>query len=597
MAEKEENKQVNLFESSLETDFSKPKKLDTSALEEQIQKIQTPTSSNVYDKLAALYRQETQGRSLRETTDLQRALLPAAELYRQREEEANERFAELVEQIPTFDDSTLYGEKTGGVGFESEIMGASNEIRNDLRLLSRLNPADPRYSELAQKVRQKQNNIIKYNDLNQKLLDIRNSEIEPSEISNTYSAAEKEAYRQIRLGSTENIAFKNGKLIFTYTDKINNTTTEVDIDKLDINPFEGSYDTRSDDLEMQGMAADIGRSGKGTKDSFGRTKEYNALMAEFESFKDNTSSKNILGLILDGNTDKSSYRNINTVEFVNSLQGAGVSIQELQNSRDLSKVVDIDGVKQSIRKHFFDFYLNNLNNTISADKKQSETKLSTNIENILLTEEGRGFNNRDFAKGGFYDNISRTLDISIDNNNQTIFIPKEDIIADAAVAEQLNLDGNVFKKGQSYAFNSKKDLQVIEQQISKNIYRSGENIVNINISKAENYDGKIPGGSSFISKVTVEDGQAFLQPRRVGDKILANDLIQSTVMANLKIATVEDIERIIDDLRSIEMRNRNIESAPRYKEYTRILNSLKNKGYSVNMRSLKFYFEQLKNIV
>jgi len=597
MAEKEENKQVNLFESSLETDFSKPKKLDTSALEEQIQKISTPESSNVYDKLAALYRQETQGRSLRETTDLQRALLPAAELYRQREEEANERFAELVEQIPTFDDSTLYGEKTGGVGFESEIMGASNEIRNDLRLLSRLNPADPRYSELAQKVRQKQNNIIKYNDLNQKLLDIRNSEIEPSEISNTYSAAEKEAYRQIRLGSTENIAFKNGKLIFTYTDKINNTTTEVDIDKLDINPFEGSYDTRSDDLEMQGMAADIGRSGKGTKDSFGRTKEYNALMAEFESFKDNTSSKNILGLILDGNTDKSSYRNINTVEFVNSLQGAGVSIQELQNSRDLSKVVDIDGVKQSIRKHFFDFYLNNLNNTISADKKQSETKLSTNIENILLTEEGRGFNNRDFAKGGFYDNISRTLDISIDNNNQTIFIPKEDIIADAAVAEQLNLDGNVFKKGQSYAFNSKKDLQVIEQQISKNIYRSGENIVNINISKAENYDGKIPGGSSFISKVTVEDGQAFLQPRRVGDKILANDLIQSTVMANLKIATVEDIERIIDDLRSIEMRNRNIESAPRYKEYTRILNSLKNKGYSVNMRSLKFYFEQLKNIV
>ena len=45
------------------------------------------------------------------------------------------------------------------------------------------------------------------------------------------------------------------------------------------------------------------------------------------------------------------------------------------------------------------------------------------------------------------------------------------------------------------------------------------------------------------------------------------------------------------------MRNRNIESAPRYKEYTRILNSLKNKGYSVGMRSLKFYFEQLKNIV
>ena len=242
MAEKEENKQVNLFESSLETDFSKPKTLDTSVLEEQIQKIQTPTSSNVYDKLAALYRQETQGRSLRETTDLQRVLLPAAELYRQREEEANERFAELVEQIPTFDDSTLYGEKTGGVGFESEIMGVSNEIRNDLRLLSRLNPADPRYSELAQKVRQKQNNIIKYNDLNQKLLDIRNSEIDPSEISNVYSQAEKQAYRDILLGKSENISFKNGTLTYTYKNPDDESAEPiiVDLEKLDINPFEVS---------------------------------------------------------------------------------------------------------------------------------------------------------------------------------------------------------------------------------------------------------------------------------------------------------------------------------------------------------------------
>ena len=137
MAENEENKQVNLFESSLETGFSKPKTLDTSALEEQIQKISTPTSSNVYDKLAALYRQETQGKSLRETTDLQRVFLPAIDLYQTRVQEADERFQELQDQIPTFDDSVVYGEKTGGVGFESQIMGISNELRSDLRLLSR----------------------------------------------------------------------------------------------------------------------------------------------------------------------------------------------------------------------------------------------------------------------------------------------------------------------------------------------------------------------------------------------------------------------------------------------------------------------------
>ena len=311
MAEKEENKQVNLFESSLETDFSKPKTLDTSVLEEQIQKIQTPTSSNVYDKLAALYRQETQGRSLRETTDLQRVLLPAAELYRQREEEANERFAELVEQIPTFDDSTLYGEKTGGVGFESEIMGVSNEIRNDLRLLSRLNPADPRYSELAQKVRQKQNNIIKYNDLNQKLLDIRNSEIDPSEISNVYSQAEKQAYRDILLGKSENISFKNGTLTYTYKNPDDESAEPiiVDLEKLDINPFEVSDDVRSAELEIRTAAEEfkgeiLDANGNLTLDY---SKKIGMLLASFKR----TPSKQIKGLILDGNVLPGSNQYIN----------------------------------------------------------------------------------------------------------------------------------------------------------------------------------------------------------------------------------------------------------------------------------------------
>ena len=516
MAEKEENKQVNLFESSLETDFSKPKTLDTSGLEEQIQKIQTPIGRNVYDKLAALYRQETQGRSLRETTDLQRALLPAAELYRQREEEANERFAELVEQIPTFDDSTLYGEKTGGVGFESEITGVSNEIRNDLRLLSRLNPADPRYNELARKVRQKQNNIIKYNDLNQKLLDIRNSEIEPSEISNTYSAAEKEAYRQIRLGSTENIAFKNGKLIFTYTD--GNTTTEVDIDKLDINPFEGSYDTRSDDLEIQKGAVDMARNNINIKDSFGFTDEYSTLMGKFESFKGNTSNKNILGLILDGNTKNSSYRNINTVEFVNSLDDAGISIQELQTSKDLSKVVEINGVKQSIRKHFFDFYLNNLNNTISTSKKQDQLRKvdQKDIKNILRRTI-EGFDNQ------YYNSVNRYFDFDVNDNNELVFIPKDNFKVSNDLSINLGLKGNNLNQGEAYNMPTSKDIfdALYNNVISSNVLQ-GKDPIQYKNNQSFVLDplGPMPGRQRINSEIFLS-----IVEEALGKKLTTEDIV------------------------------------------------------------------------
>ena len=414
MAEKEENKQVNLFESSLETDFSKPKTLDTSGLEEQIQKISTPTSSNVYDKLAALYRQETQGRSLRETTDLQRALLPAAELYRQREEEANERFAELVEQIPTFDDSTLYGEKTGGVGFESEIMGVSNEIRNDLRLLSRLNPADPRYNELAQKVRQKQNNIIKYNDLNQKLLDIRNSEIDPSEISNVYSQAEKQAYRDILLGKSENISFKNGTLTYTYKNPDDESAEPiiVDLEKLDINPFEVSDDVRSAELEIRTAAEEfkgeiLDANGNLTLDY---SKKIGMLLTGFKR----TPSKQIKGLILDGNIlpGTNQYINVNTQAFIKLLNDNGFTFEELQKSERLNEKVTINGVEKTVKQHFFDYYEGYINQTAKAASQKSKVipPFSTTDDSAVIRPELKqaGYDEEVLAESVAFGNIKIT---------------------------------------------------------------------------------------------------------------------------------------------------------------------------------------------
>lgn len=566
MAEKEENKQVNLFESSLETDFSKPKTLDTSSLEKQIQKISTPTSSNVYDKLAALYRQETQGRSLRETTDLQRALLPAAELYRQREEEANERFAELVEQIPTFDDSTLYGEKTGGVGFESEIMGASNEIRNDLRLLSRLNPADPRYNELAQKVRQKQNNIIKYNDLNQKLLDIRNSEIDPSEISNVYNQAEKQAYRDILLGKSENISFKNGTLTYTYKNPDDESAEPiiVDLEKLDINPFEVSDDVRSVELEIRTAAEEF--NGEMLDANGNPTLDYSKKIGmRLRSFK-RTSGKQIKGLILDGNVlpGSNQYININTQPFIKILDDNGFTFEQLQKSEMLSEKVEINGVEKTVKQHFFDYYESYINQTVTKKQDNLQKLEDTEIKKILRNTAG--FNS------DFYKNVSRYFNFDVNQNTKDIvFIPKEDLQITEDAKTAFGLKENMLKKDESYTlpgiFNKEEFTKLFNE-----------------ILKGQTLTGKDPIVFKGGTPVNLKE-----QPGPGRQEINAIDFIKILNNAGFKINTSEDVVRLKKILTQERLDDFNT---------ARIMSTaLKQAGYNINYGSVSEYFEKLEESI
>ena len=548
MAEKEENKQVNLFESSLETDFSKPKTLDTSGLEKQIQKIQTPASSNVYDKLAALYRQETQGRSLRETTDLQRALLPAAELYRQREEEANERFAELVEQIPTFDDSTLYGEKTGGVGFEDQITGVSNEIRNDMRLLSRLNPNDPRYNELSKKIRQKQNKIISFNEVNQKLLDIRNMELDPSRISNGYSDAVRKAYQAIALGETDNIGF-NEKGILVYTDPTTNEA--VDLTTLDANPTAPSDAAREVDASIRGSAIEFADGGGRVYNDDGSfTVEYNnSLRYELEKITRLKNSE-VKSLIFDGATsDDDLYGGVNTKEFIATIISENPELfKDIQEGQEMNTLRNIKisstdgkikykGKETTLRKAFEVYYKDKIHGIVSSIDKSTKRKIVNKNDNVVRNTllKQKNFNPDDFRSGGFYSKITKYVDLAINDQLETVYIPKEDIPLTPEFAQSIGLQDNVLKQGESYYFGDKSVLQLIDQQIQSNLVRSGSDVFSIDMKKADKFTLKGVGGSY------VENNKVMVKLRRIGPAIDANDFIKAVRDAGFEIKSSADL--------------------------------------------------------
>jgi len=579
MAENEENKQVNLFESSLETGFSKPKTLDTSALEEQIQKVSTPTSSNVYDKLAALYRQETQGRSLRETTDLQRVFLPAIDLYQTRVQEADERFQELQDQIPTFDDSVVYGEKTeNGVGFEDQITGVSNEIRNDMRLLSRLNPNDPRYNELSKKIRQKQNKIISFNEVNQKLLDIRNMELDPSRISNGYSDAVRKAYQAIALGETDNIGF-NEKGILVYTDP--NTNEVVDLTTLDANPTAPSDAAREVDANIRSKTIEFAdKGGKVFNDDGSFTLEYNnTLKYELEKITRLKNSE-IKSLIFDGATsDDDLYGGINTREFISTIISENPELfkdaeegQEMNTLRNI-KISSTDGKikykgkETTLRKAFEVYYKDKIHAIVSSVDKSTKRKIVNKNDNVVRNTllKQKNFTPDDFRSGGFYSKITKYVDLAINDQLETVYIPKEDIPLTPEFAQSIGLQDNVLKQGESYYFGDKSVLQLVDQQIQSNLVRSGSDVFNINMEKAKNFNirGKELSGKSYI-----ENNKVMIKLRNSA-AIDANNFIKAVRDAGFEITSNADLLMLSQfntdtQTADLERFNKIVEAAKKY---------------------------------
>ena len=74
---------------------------------------------------------------------------PTINLIQEREAAAQARFTLLKDKMPEFDDSTIFGAQSGNeMPIADEVKNISTSVKEDLRMLSRLNPADERYDEI-----------------------------------------------------------------------------------------------------------------------------------------------------------------------------------------------------------------------------------------------------------------------------------------------------------------------------------------------------------------------------------------------------------------------------------------------------------------
>tara|TARA_R100000654_G_scaffold12912_4_gene28099 strand:+ start:4120 stop:6597 length:2478 start_codon:yes stop_codon:yes gene_type:complete len=192
------------------------KKVDNKAINEYINKLETPTGQDVYSKQAAMFRAEGEGALLRTQKNLANLFLPTLDLIKKREAAAMARFTLLKNRMPEFDDTTIFGDQSDNpMPIADEIKNISTNTREDLRQLSRLNPMDERYDEIKKRVEKNQKVLVEFDAVNQKLLEIRNSGTDESQWSRGMDATTANMWRDIYTSNGKNIKIVGDKLVWT----------------------------------------------------------------------------------------------------------------------------------------------------------------------------------------------------------------------------------------------------------------------------------------------------------------------------------------------------------------------------------------------
>jgi hypothetical protein len=197
------------------------KAVDTKAIDEQIAALEKPASGSVYDKLAARYRSQGEGAVLRTQKNLTNLFGPTVNLIQEREAAAQARFTLLKDKLPEFDDTKIFGMQSGNeMPIVAEIESISKTTKEDMRMLSRLNPNDERYDEIKKRVEKNQDAIVAFDEINKKLLEIRNSQDgreDDSQWSRGMDSTTRQMWEDIYASKGENIKIQDGKLVWTDT--------------------------------------------------------------------------------------------------------------------------------------------------------------------------------------------------------------------------------------------------------------------------------------------------------------------------------------------------------------------------------------------
>ncbi len=194
------------------------KPINNKAIDDYLSKIEKPTGGSVYDKMAARYRSQGEGTVLRTQKNLTNLFSPTINLIQEREAAAQARFTLLKDKMPEFDDSTIFGAQSGNeMPIVDEIKKVSASVKEDLRMLSRLNPADERYDEIKKRVQKNQDSIVNFDKINKQLLKMRNAGTDESQWSKGMDETTANMWRDIYTSNGKNIKVVDGKLIWTDT--------------------------------------------------------------------------------------------------------------------------------------------------------------------------------------------------------------------------------------------------------------------------------------------------------------------------------------------------------------------------------------------
>jgi len=186
---------------------------DTSGIDTQLASLDAPKSANIWDKQAASYRQQGEGKVLRIQKNLTNLFGPTLKVIAAKEKIAEAKFNTLKSSMKEFDDSKIFGQLNNSeIDIATEAKGISATVKEDMRKLSRMNINNPNYDELRKKIESDQGKLASYDVINKTLLDIRNSGVESKDWSKGMTPKETAMWQDIFTSNGENISIEDGKM-------------------------------------------------------------------------------------------------------------------------------------------------------------------------------------------------------------------------------------------------------------------------------------------------------------------------------------------------------------------------------------------------
>jgi hypothetical protein len=186
---------------------------DTSDIDKRIAQLDAPKSASIWDKQAAMYRQQGEGAVLRTQKNLTNLFGPTLKVIAAKEKVYEAKFNTLKSTMKEFDDSKIFGQLNNSeIDIATEAKNISKTVKEDMRKLSRMNINHADYDELRKKIESDQGKLANYDLINKTLLEIRNSGIESKDWSKGMTPEETAMWRDIFTSNGKNISIEDGKM-------------------------------------------------------------------------------------------------------------------------------------------------------------------------------------------------------------------------------------------------------------------------------------------------------------------------------------------------------------------------------------------------